>query len=334
MYEYVHETSGAIEYSQTETNATLIAGGYIPNGTYNRIQELAPRAAVTEAIDEIVSWTVDEVNLEIDKSYVVVWADQADVKFTIKAVTPDNFEFASQSGPYNTLATDIEAPKTFDGEEFSYWIDAETGKILSYLIEYNYRIVEDKTIMAIYGKEVEKWTPVIDSVTYTREYQDTSDYVYSDFLITFNSSENQELDVMKANGEDVKYGLIMVRDKNYKYEGSNTTLDPVVYPDKAAIDAEIKNVATQMATNGGNVGFDVTVDGVATRYLAYHYDLTSYESTNFNRMEYYLRYNNYVLNNRKYAFKAYVYLVADGVTYVSEPVDVNIYDAATAPVEQ
>ncbi len=334
MYEYVHTTSGDVKYSQVEDNAELKAQGYLPNDTYNRIQELAPRAAVTEAIDEVVSWTVEEVNLEIDKSYVVVWADQKDIEFTITAITPDGKEIAKKSGPYNTLAEGIEAPKTFEGKEFSYWIDAETGEILSYLIEYNYRIVEDKTIMAIYGEDVEKWTPVIDSVTYTREYQDTSDYVYSDFLITFNSSEDQELDVMKANGEDVKYGLIMVRDKNYKYEGTNTTLDPVVYPDKAAIDAEIKNVATQMATNGDNVGFNVTVDGVATRYLAYHYDLTSYESTNFNRMEYYLRYNNYVLNNRKYAFKAYVYLVADGVTYVSEPVDVNIYDAATAPVEQ
>lgn len=300
--------------------AEYVANGYEAVSSYNGIHKWAPSHEVTEAIDEIISWTVTEVNLEIDKSYVVVWADQDPISFKITALKPDGSIIAEKEGPYNTLAEGIEAPKTYDGKEFSYWIDNVTGEILSYLIEYNYRIVEDKTIMAVYGADVADWTPVIDSVTYTREFQDTTDYVYSDFLITFNSSKDEELDVMKAeNPGSVKYGLIMVRDADYLYDGGAEKL----YPDNA----DIIDVVTARAGES-SYRFEVNKNDKTMTYNAYCYDLTNYDSTNFNRMEYYVRYDNKVEKYRKYTFTAYVYLIVDGVKYISRPENVSIYDEA------
>lgn len=318
---------------------TYEALGYVQDGSSNRIDKYAPSDQVTQAIDQKITWVVEDVYLTAEKSLVILEAKQEVQTFTITANIPGGKQL-TETGPYNTLAEGIEAPATDEeGNEFLYWIDDTTGEILSYLIEYNYRIVEDKTITAVYGdkEEVAAWTPVIDSVTYTREYQDTSDYVYSDFLITFNSSEGLELDTMKAEGANVKYGLVMIRDKNYKYEGSDTTNDPVVFPDATCLEDNIETVLAEIIKTGGNIGFDgVDVDDKATRYLAYNYDLTGYESTNFNRMEYYIRYNNLVENNRKYAFTAYVYLMVenDGENkiYYSAPQNVSIYDAATAAV--
>lgn len=316
---------------------TYEALGYVQDGSSNRIDKYAPSDQVTQAIDQKITWVVEDVYLTAEKSLVILEAKQEVQTFTITANIPGGKQL-TETGPYNTLAEGIEAPATDEeGKEFSYWRDDTTGEILSYLIEYNYRIVEDKTITAVYGEKVAAWTPVIDSVTYTREYQDTSDYVYSDFLITFNSYEGLELDTMKAEGANVKYGLVMIRDKNYKYEGLDTTNDPVVFPDATCLEDNIETVLAEIIKTGGNVGFDgVDVDDKATRYLAYNYDLTGYESTNFNRMEYYIRYNNLVENNRKYAFTAYVYLMVenDGENkiYYSAPQNVSIYDAATAAV--
>ena len=314
---------------------TYEALGYVQDGSSNRIDKYAPSDQVTQAIDQKITWVVEDVYLTAEKSLVILEAKQEVQTFTITANIPGGKQL-TETGPYNTLAEGIEAPATDEeGNAFLYWSDDTTGEILSYLIEYNYRIVEDKTITAVYGneEEVKAWTPVIDSVTYTREYQDTSDYVYSDFLITFNSYEGLELDTMKAEGANVKYGLVMIRDKNYKYEGSDTTNDPVVFPYATCLEDNIETVVADIIKTGGNVGFDgVDVNDNATRYLAYNYDLTGYESTNFNRMEYYIRYNNLVENNRKYAFTAYVYLMVENEIYISAPQNISIYDAATAAV--
>ncbi len=299
-----------------------INNGYSLVDSYNKVQAYAPSADVTEAFDQNINWVVEGAVLTPAKSQVTLWANQVPAQYTITYTMPDANNGLvegtfSDAGYYNEL-TEITAPQTnANGEKFSYWYEPATGQILSYFLYYNYRIVENKTIEAVYGKEVQDWTPSINSVTYTREYQDTSDIIYTDFLLAYNSKDGLVLNDVKEE-MNIQYGLLMVMDPTYSYNGEGEVefLDPT--------EANLKTAALY--------GKNKLIDGI--RY--YNFDLTSYDLTNFNRCDYFKSFNNKdTTNNFKgVAYTCVAYIIVDGTVYLSDSVDVNFYDLATTPVEQ
>ena len=295
---------------------TPVSGKTVIN-TENKIQQYAPNDDVTEVFDGTVSWSVESATITPGKSIITIVADQGNPDYVITYTIDGKTD--KTSGKYNTLAN-IEAPATnAAGDKFLYWVEIEENGeevILTYLQNYRYRIVENKTIKAVYGtQEVAKWTPSINSVTYTREYSDTSDYIYTDYLIAYNSSEELELN----NLDGVEYGLILARDPSVAFDGNGDPTFPTFS------EADFKNVA-----QGGN---NAQLNGL--NY--YYYNLSDIKTTNLNRLDYYLSYNNNYTNSKgvkycQYCFTAVAYIIVDGTVYLSAPEYVNFYDLANEAV--
>ncbi len=296
--------------------------GYELVDTYNMVEALAPTEDVTEVFNGTVEWDIS-VNLTPKESEVRLTAKQGTPEYTITyyigrgtdSVITDSF-----TNTYNELV-EIDAPNIFNGKEFSYWYDETTGEIAAYTTYYNYRIVENKTLVAVYGEEVtQEWTPSINSVTYTREFGDDKDTIYTDYLLAYNSRDGKILNEWK-NTDNIKYGLLVVRDSAYYISDSKN----VTYPD--ATNAAIKEKLELVANRGSSAAF--TVDN--TKYNCYCYNLTDSTLTNFNRCDYYRMYDNRAVVGgshyyREYAFTAVAYIIVDGEVFLSNPREVNFFD--------
>ncbi len=305
-------------YGPDRYNEYISNDAYEYMGTFNKIQYYAPSADVTEVFDGTLAWNVTDTLLTTTNAVITLYADQGLPQYTI------NYEMDGTTGAvtdyYNELA-DIVAPATNSaGQKFSYWYDETHEEIVTYSVFYRYRIVEDKKIVAVYGETIEedKWTPSIDSVTYTREYSDAGDYIYTDFLLAYNNTSSKELNLVKEE-EGIEYGLIMARDPQVAYDGNGD----VKYPDMIVED--INTVAL-----GGK---NKAVNGI--NY--YCYDITSETLTNRNRCDYVKRFNNKSTDKsgtyyRQYAFTCVAYLIKDGEVFLSEPEYVNFYDVATRDI--
>ena len=307
------------------------AKGYTHTDSFNKIVYYAPSDEVTEVYGQDVIWNVADVNLTPATSEITLKAEQTDCTYYLSyqiGTTTDTIP-----GKFNDLV-EIEAPGTLDGQKFSYWVEIKDGEevILTYLQNYRYRLTENKSIKAIYKGAITDlvWTPSINSVTYTREFGDGGDYIYTDYLLAYNNNKALELNQVKKdeNGNaQYKYGLLLVRDADYYYQP--TTEIAIVFPD--AKDAQMKQGLETIASGGKSDTFDVS----GNTYNCYCYDLTEYDLTNLNRCNYFRKYdNNKVVGGshyyREYAFTAVAYLIdAEGNIYLSEPEEVNFYDLAT-----
>ncbi len=314
-----------------------IKNGYTYLGSYNKVQYYAPKAEVTEVYNGTVSWEITgDAKLAPEASYVTFWANQDDVTFTLNYTMPDVDDGLAEktfttSGSYDTLL-EITAPtKNKDGDVFSYWYDETNDEILTYTRTYNYRLTDSRDIKAYYGVEdLADWTPTIETVTYTREFADGGDYIYTDYHLAYTSREGKELNKVYAS-ENIEYGLLVFRDADYYI-----TPDAVVeYPDASNPTTQdfLERVAGEKRKN-----MAFTVEG--NKYNCYYYDLTGKELTNFNRCDYYLKYNNnkYVSSTderyfRECAFTAVAFIAIDTdgddiaeTVYLSNPEHVNFYD--------
>ncbi len=308
-------------YGEDRYNEYVSNGSYEFVGSSNRIQYYAPSADITQVFDGTVAWTVSDTFLTTTNSVVTLVADQGLPQYTIN-YTIDGEPQEPVEGYYNELA-DIVAPATNSaGQKFSYWYDRTHDEIVTYSVFYRYRIVEDKELEAVYGVTIDedKWTPSIDSVTYTREFSDAGDYVYTDFLLAYNNTSSKELNLVKEE-EGIKYGLIMARDPGYAFDGAEDAsgeLD-IIYPGMNEADM------TTVANNGKNTA----LNGI--NY--YCYDLTNETLTNRNRCDYVKRFNNKTTDKsgtyyRQYAFTCVAYLIKDGEVFFSSPENVCIWETA------
>lgn len=298
--------------------------GYDVVFSFNKLTQYAPNANVTEVYDGTVVWDIIDTQITAEKSIVTIKAIQGDPEYTV------NYKMAGQQGSikgeYNVLVQDLIAPAKYDNKDFSYWMNSDTGDILTYTLHYNFRITENKNIEAVYGKEVKPWAPSIESVTYTREYGQGGDYIYTDYLLSFASKDGLEIEDLKASGADVKYGMLVFRDSAYWYDGEGD----ITYP---AITAELEGKYPAILKAAKNVG--VGLENNTKKYNCYYYDLTNKTTlTNFNRTDYYLQYDNKLKVDtdhyfREYAFTAVAFLEVNGKQYFSNPVNVNFFDLAT-----
>lgn len=301
-------------------------------GNYNKVQYYAPNVDVTEVFDGIVDWEVTSVNVTPTTSRVTLIANQSKPTYMIYykfGEDQENYTELPERVPYNELVQITAPEENENGTPFSHWeeVDIEDGSrsFLTYYRHYNYRVVEDKYIIAVYDETADAaWVPSIDSVTYTREFGDSGDYIYTDFLLSYNSKDGKELNLIK-NDENIQYGYVMVQNSLYKYEGSGNM--EFVDVSDATIRANIENVIWANKSQKIN---DISY---------YCYNLTSNNLTNLNRIDYYNKYdNNYYSKNynamyRNYTFACLAYMIVDGEIILSnEPVHVNFYDLAIEDV--
>ena len=331
------------EAAQTAANELSLTDVEFETG--NKITENAPNEVVTEAVHQIVKWNVTSTEyLSHGASLVTLKAVQDPKPYTLTyTIGTDTTRI---DGYYNDLMQ-IEAPAyNEDSDPFRYWLDTNfttdttDDEIVSYNRYYNYRLVENREIVAVYGVEgYDPWTPVIETVSYTREYQNSesqsSDLVYVDYLLAYHSEEDIKL--YDLTNEDVEYGFIMVRNSTYKYDGTGD----MVYPLNSDNEELFTEKVTKIAGLTGNKSFTDSSTGI--KYLAYQYDLTDDTAstpTNLNRLSYYVSFDNTTDAYRGYTFTTYAYIIIKGagengsdVTYLSKPQNVSIWDAATRPVD-
>lgn len=296
-------------------------------GSYNKVSAYAPRSEVTEVFDGTVQWIISDTTLTTESSLVTLVADQGAPTYTV------NYSMGDKSGYktdyYNELIN-ITAPTTYNGKEFSYWYEPATGEILTYSVFYNYRIVEDKTIEAVYGQtNLQEWVPSINSIVTTREFADGGDYIYTDHLLAFNNVEGLVLkDVQSA--KSIEYGLMVLRQANYSITDDN--VNNVQYPD--ATDATIADrLKTIASVRKKNSAFKVG----ETQYNCYFYNLSQSQMTNFNRLDYYIKYDNNAIvdtnyHYRDFAYTAVAYIIVDGTVYLSNPKTNNFYELGNEKV--
>ena len=313
------------EYIDQDSIQTYLDNGYQLMESKNLISDLAPRDEVTEAFGQEIKWIVSDVNLTTASSEITLVADQDDLKYTL------TYEYAGNSGsmekvPYNTLI-ELTAPNKYEDKTFSYWWEPATGEILTYSPFYNYRIVEDKHIEAVYGENiVEDWTPSVNSVTYTREFDDNGDYIYTDFLLAYNNKEGAKVADLIAQGKDINYGYFLVRDPSV-YITDSANVEYPAYEKDGADYAEWAEGLQTVIDNNKSTAIQVN----SKTYNCYFYNLTGKALTNFNRCSAFLRYDNTKLDKqnhlyREYAFTAIAYIVVDGQLYLSNGLGVNFFD--------
>ncbi|MBQ6626084.1 MAG: InlB B-repeat-containing protein, partial [Ruminococcus sp.] len=300
--------------------------GYDILETYNLIDALAPKADVTEAFGQEIKWLVTEVNLTTASSEIILVATQDDLKYTINYDMPGDSNSITKY--YNELV-EIDAPATDAyGKNFSYWYEPATDEILTYNRFYNYRVVENKTIVAVYDADIlEDWTPSVNSVTYTREFDDNGDYIYTDFLLAYNNVNGAKVADLIAEGKDINYGYFLVRNPADVITTSAEVSDPKKYPAVDKYSADWKDGLQSVIDN--NKSNAITVGG--KDYNCYFYNLTGRELTNFNRCDAFIRYDNTKLDKqnvlyRQYAFTAVAYIVVEGELYLSNGLNVNFFD--------
>ncbi len=319
-----YEGNNYMSYVPTYKDVTIVDENGVTK-VYNSVKAHAPNAEVTEVFDGVIEWRVEDMYLTTTASNVTVVAYQDTPDYTLTYDLGDG-DTKIKTGKYNTLIEITAESKDAEGKPFSYWIDTETNDIVSYKTYYNYRLVNDRSIKAVYGDDTApEWSIIIENVDKTREYQDISDFIYTDYLIAYHSKQNIRLDQDPAG---IRFGLIVLRDNVYvdnSYPSQNY--------DEATLESRVRRVA-EKATN---------MKDTANNTLFYHYDLTDKNITNFNRINYYLQYdNNYseevngkTVYLRDYTYSAFAYLVdADGEIYISKVTDVDFYDEAVASVNQ
>ncbi len=332
LYTFVDGSGKEYEaYEGTDNYYTYEAAGYSVVETYNKISAYAPKSDVTEVFDGTVQWIIDDAHLTTEKSLATLFATQDVPTYTINYTMPDHtlgkIVEDNITAIYNTLVN-ITAPTTdLEGKEFSYWYEPATGEILTYSLFYNYRIVEKKSIVAVYGvDDLQEWVPAINSVTITREFSDNSDYIYNDFLLAFNNTEAKEIETALSNGEVEETGLLVLRkDSSYISDAAN-----VSYPDATdeTTQTYLKRVANEKKKN---MAIPVTHDSETTKYNCYYYNLENYDYTNLNRLNFFVQYDNKadIDGTHRYyecAYTAVAYIIVDGVVYLSNPKNVEFFE--------
>ena len=236
-----------------------------------------------------------------------------------------------------------------------------TGNIFSYSQRVGITVTFDRYFKAVYvpvDEEVEKqdFLTNVQEPIYTREkYTDpqtntVKDYVYSDFLIQFDSTFIQEDGtklsfaevVNQANSssdgfngiKDVKFGVIAEFDYNAKlYDGTGDIVAPEYNED--ILKETIKNLQNSAAEDGDvTSGWSSTEDDNLSQYNYYYslYNLNNIinDLTDFGRYDFYFKFDNSNSLYQGRVYNVYTYIMytdANGETQViiGNPQVLNIY---------
>ncbi len=250
---------------------------------------------------------------------------------------------------------------TAKGDNFLYWevIDNKTGREVAkcFYEQFVLKIVDDYTITAVYGTELEN-SVTISAPEFTREQSTDSegnnvkDYLYADFIIAY-MPENGEL--IRENPDKYETGLILEVDKDMKLSEDDIKL---IKADREKIENSLWDVNYTLpesyieeykftSDKDTIIGFAKSLeDGAKQGYktdgntsnnrLVYNFEVTDDSVyNNFNRATFYIKFNN-TTAYQNYVMKAYYYvheLDANGNivnTTLSEPIYFNFYLIGTS----
>lgn len=245
----------------------------------------------------------------------------------IHTIVPDNKVLVDSSNNYYKAT----------GENFSYWsmLSPDDGREFCrcYSRYFNMRITNDCIIVAVYNTENPSYFTGISDPRYTRKKYtdtngDTTDDVYADFLVQFDTSDPKLTfaDIVKNSNGKIKFGIALERDtKAEAYTGGN-----IIAPQTNA-DAPVSKTIQDLYKKGVTKGWNSTTDKQLPQYNYYYYlyDLTALadDLSSFGRYEYLLKFNNSE-ENRARVYNVYTYIMVDdnlNNIIVSKPCVCSIY---------
>lgn len=317
-------------------------------------------AAHAPAIDEVFqscTWNVSQTGkLETGKSYALLTAVQELKKFWYMIDKGDG-DIQGDMVEYNTLIT-LDAPdRNSSGKKFAYWqqyMCDESGnitgapEIFSFEKYEQVRVTFNRYFKAVYSDAANPtFITTLQDAVYTREkYTDesgnTKDYIYTDFLMQFETSVKglEMKDFVNGTGDaqniatNVKFGIILERDMNYPgYSGSGNITAPTT--DTGILKTTVTDYAKNLTAGGTANGWSSTSDTSKPQYNYYYhfFDYTdrANQLTDKGRIDGYFKYEN-TAENRAKVYNAYTYIIyhdvvaGTDVVILSSPKVMSMYD--------
>lgn len=202
--------------------------------------------------------------------------------------------------------------------DFAYWIviDTATGKEVArcYSRDFNLRIVDDYTVTAIYSNKKEDVVTISDPKFTREQFTDPSgkvvtDYLYADFIVAYMGAENVLLN--SEAGKNYHTGLIVEYGKDTKIHVDSSIDDTVGSTYDGALTEyngftaeQIKDIALDSSMTHESF---TTVNNGNGLFAAHKFEINNSSYNNFNRLDYYVQFNN-TKNIRHYIMKAYYYV--------------------------
>ena len=167
------------------------------------------------------------------------------------------------------------------------------------------RLVNDVTIYPVYGNPANGWNSSIDKITRTHQTSDTSDSIFTDFALRFSGfDENGSFIHINPDYKD-KYtvGVAVV----YDTAGNNTT-EIDVQKDTAFYNlSQYTDAKTMIQTLVDKNKTTARLSAISSTTYVSKYDADNDLLTNFNRIDYAIKYNYNTYYKRSY--DAYAYIV-------------------------
>ena len=260
-------------------------------------------------------------------------------------IEDDGIEIPFTSVKHNTFLYADTEKETFysaEGNNFLYWIVYEMGTknevAKCYTKDFALRIVDDYDIVAIFGEAEKEDSLTIGEATYTREqYTDStgnvkSDYVYADFLVSFMSDEYIKLNSEAADSYPKYHTGIIVEMSQNSVLPEELTFDDsgkVIY-NNITFDSDANFIMT--SATSGKSGLNTYTYNTDKRKV-YNFIIDNTKYNNYNRLDYYVKFNN-TESNQKYVMKAYYYVyqtdengsIIEGSYQITDCVYFNLYD--------
>lgn len=312
-------------------------------------------APAVEDLHKDCTWTITEKTVTRQGTTATLWGTHKDAKKRVhlsygNLSTSDAIPNVDKEVTYNeylkTTGTDefYRAPaQGLDSENnqapFAYWIVKEEGTekevARCYSRDFNLRIVDHYDVTAIYSNDKEDVVTISDPKFTREQFTDSSgniktDYLYADFIVAYMGTDNILLN--SDAGKNYHTGLIVEYGKDNKitvdsenddkvgstYNGTLTEYTGFTYD-------QIKAIATDSETKHESITITTVADG--SMYAAHKFVIDNRKYNNFNRLDYYVQFNNNK-NIRHYIMKAYYYVyqtdndgkVIEGTYKVTEPV--------------
>ncbi len=335
-----------------ELSTEEIENGYIPSN-----ETIAKHAPAIDEVFQSCTWNVSQAGkLETGKSYALLTAEQ-ELKTFWYRIDNGGASIEGNKVPYNTMIT-LDAPdRDSKGNVFAYWRQYKcddsgniTGdpEIFSFEKYEQVRVTFNRYFEAVYNDEDNPtFITNLQDAVYTREkYTDesgnTKDYIYTDFLMQFETAVkglemkdfvNGTADAQKI-ATNVKFGIILERDMNYSgYSGSGDITAPTTDTEilKATVTDYAKNLTAGSTANGWSSTSDKTKPQYNYYYHFFDYTDRANQLTDKGRIDGYFRYEN-TAENRAKVYNVYTYIiyhdvVADtDVVILSTPKVMNMYD--------
>lgn len=308
-------------------NGQALTATYITSSSDNLVNDITANAPnqndlQTEVFNKEIEW---KAPASIEPNSTTVTAEENDPKYTLTYWYVDGNDgikkLGSVEAEYNKLitlgeiigeTTTYATAETYGGEKFAYWaLGTEYGNPLTSTREYKMRLVNNVTIYPVYGNPANGWNSAIDKITRTHQTSDTSDSIFTDFALRFSGfDENGSFIHINPDYKD-KYtvGVAVV----YDTEGNNTTATTEQLPDSSGVFYDLSKT-TKYKTAQDMIQLLVTGNKTTARlreisdttYVS-KYDADNDLLTNFNRIDYAIKYNYNTYYKRSY--DAYAYIV-------------------------